>query len=132
MNMNKWCGDLINTKEKLPMPVLSFPSISLLGVSVKELISDAELQAQGMKAVADRNMSAASVSMMDLSVEAEAFGAKIRVSDDEVPTVTGALVADENDADALEIPEIGAARTGLYISAIEKAAKLITDRPVFA
>ena len=58
------------------MPILSFPSISLLNITVKELISDSNLQADGMKAVADACDTLASVSMMDLSVEAEAFGAK--------------------------------------------------------
>ena len=114
------------------MPVLSFPSVHLLGITVRELISDSDMQAKGMKMVADRVPSAASVSLMDLSVEAEAFGSTIRVSDDEVPTVIGALVTSEEEADALKVPEVGAARTGLYVEAIAKACKLITDRPVFA
>lgn len=38
----------------------------------------------------------------------------------------------EEEALALEIPTIGAGRTGIYIEAIEKAAKLIEDRPIFA
>ena len=132
MNMKKWAADLLAADKKLPMPVLSFPSVTLLGIGVKELISDPELQAKGMKAVADRNRASASVSMMDLLVEAEAFGSVIRVSDDEVPTVIGAIASDEEEAKALKVPEIGAGRTGLYIKAIEKAAQLITDRPVLA
>ena len=35
-------------------------------------------------------------------------------------------------AQAIELPKVGAGRTQLYIDAIEKALKLITDRPVFA
>jgi uroporphyrinogen decarboxylase len=69
---------------------------------------------------------------MDLSVEAEAFGATVRVSDDEVPTIIGAIITDEDEADALQIPAVGTARTGIYLEAIEKATKVITDRPVFA
>ena len=38
----------------------------------------------------------------------------------------------EEEAEALEIPEIGAGRTQIYVDAIEKAVKLIEDRPVFA
>ena len=85
-----------------------------------------------MKMVADRVPSAASVSMMDLSVEAECFGSQIRFSDDEVPTVIGAIVTSEEEAEALRIPAVGSCRTGKYIEAIGKACKLITDRPVFA
>lgn len=115
-----------------PFPILSFPCVSLLGVTVDELTHSADLQAKGMKAVADRLDTAASVSMMDLSVEAEAFGCTIQTSENEVPTVLGALLEDEDEADALEIPEVGAARTGVYLEAAAKAKKLITDRPVFA
>ena len=71
------------------MPILSFPAVQKLGITVAELISNKDRQAEGMKYVADHTDSAASVSMMDLSVEAECFGAEIRVSDDEVPTVVG-------------------------------------------
>ena len=49
-----------------------------LGITVKELVMDSALQAKGMKMVADRVDSSAAVSMMDLSVEAEAFGAQSR------------------------------------------------------
>ena len=70
--------------------------------------------------------------MMDLSVEAEAFGSQIRVSDGEVPTVTGSIVNTPEDADALAVPAVGAGRTGRYIEAIGLACGKITDRPVFA
>ena len=132
MNMKQWLEDLKNAPCKEALPVLSFPCIRLMGITVRELIADSDLQARGMKLVADRVDAAASVSMMDLSVEAEAFGARIQVSDDEVPTVVGALVTDEQAAQALAVPAVGAGRTGDYVRAIEKACKLITDRPVFA
>lgn len=132
MNIIQWKNDLIAAEKKRAIPVLSFPCIQLLGITVNELISDSDRQAQGMKAVADRCATAASVSMMDLSVEAEAFGSEIRVIGDEVPTVIGSIINEPEDADKLAVPEVGAGRTGLYIEAISKAASLITDRPVFA
>lgn len=131
-DMRQWVRDTIAAPVKSPMPLLSFPCIQLLDVTVRELISDSALQAKGMKAVADRIPSAASVSLMDLSVEAECFGATVRFSDDEVPTIVGALLTEPEDADALAIPAVGTARTGIYIDAISKAMDLITDRPVFA
>ena len=86
-----------------------------------------------MKIVADATPeAAASVSMMDLSLEAEAFGSTVHFSDDEVPTVTGSIVHSEEEADALKVPEIGAGRTQIYIDAIGKAVELVQDRPVFA
>ena len=132
MNMKLWLEEVKNSKEKKPMPILSFPSASLLGVSVRELTSNSELQAKGMHLIAQRHKTLASVSMMDLSVEAEAFGASVRFSDDEVPTVVGALVTCPEEADELQVPSVSAGRCPLYIDAISKATKLITDRPVFA
>jgi uroporphyrinogen decarboxylase len=132
MNMKKWFKEQLDAEVKKPMPVLSFPSISLLGVSVVDLISNSDLQAKGMKMIADKCDTAAAVSMMDLSIEAEAFGAEIRVPEDEVPTVIGKLINTVEDAEKLAVPTVGQGRTGLYIEAIGKAAKLINDRPVFA
>ena len=131
-NMKQWVAETIAAPVKKATPVLSFPAVQLMGINVRDLISSSDLQAKGMKMVADKVPSGASVSLMDLSVEAECFGSTIRVTDDEVPTVIGAVVEDEDAADALEIPEVGACRTGLYIDAIRKASEEITDRPVFA
>ncbi len=131
-NMKSWIEGMKGTQQKKPIPVLSFPCVSLLGVTVRELISDSELQAKGMKMVADRTDAAASVSFMDLSVEAECFGANVVVSDDEVPTVKGRIINDMDEAEALEVPAIGSGRTQLYIDAIKSASEMITDRPVLA
>lgn len=132
MNIYQWKNAIIASEQKSALPVLSFPCIQLLGITVNDLVTDSENQANGMKAVADRCNTAAAVSMMDLSVEAEAFGSEIRVIGDEVPTVIGSIINDPDDADALAVPTVGTGRTGLYVAAIEKAVGLITDRPVFA
>ena len=132
MNMKQWLADTMSAQTRKAMPVLSFPSTQLMGITVRELIASSDDQARGMAEVAKRCPAAASVSMMDLSVEAECFGAEIRVTDDEVPTVIGAVLHCPEDADRLEIPSVGSGRTGLYVEAIGKAKSLITDRPVFA
>ena len=132
MNMRNWMQEVMEAPRTKAFPVLSFPAVQPMGITVAQLVYDSELQAQAMKLVADRCDSLASVSMMDLSVEAEAFGSEIHVTDDEVPTVLGSIVVEPEDAEALQVPQVGAARTGVYVEAIRKAVKLITDRPVFA
>lgn len=131
-DMNRWLGDMIETSRKKPLPILSFPCASLMGVTVDELVRDSDLQARGMQLILERCDPAAAISYMDLSVEAEAFGAAIHFSRDEIPTVIGALVTDEAEAEALQVPQVGAARTGVYLEAAKKALELIQDRPVFA
>jgi len=131
-NMTKWIDEMIAAPRKKAMPLLSFPSIQKLNVSVKELLLSSDLQAQGMKIVADLTDSSAAVSFMDLSLEAECFGAKIQLEDNEVPAVLDCVVSSEEDADALVIPKVGSGRTDIAIEAIEKACEIITDRPVLA
>ena len=131
-NMKQWAADLIAAPVKKPLPLLSFPCVQLMDVTVQQLISDSRLQAKGMKLVADRVDAAASVSLMDLSVEAESFGASVHISADEVPTVVGALISNEEEAEALAIPVVGAGRTGICVDALGQAAREISDRPVLA
>ena len=132
MNMYKWLEAVRNNPKKKPMPVLSYPAIQMTGVNVRELSFSAEAQARGMKLVADRTDALASVSLMDLSVEAECFGSQVKMTEDKVPTVVGAIVTTPEEAEALQVPAVGSGRTGIYLDAIAEAKKLITDRPVFA
>ena len=132
MDMKQWLHEQMTAEKRQAMPILSFPAIQLMDITVRDLISDSDLQAKGMYEVARRCPTSAAVSMMDLSVEAECFGSQIRVTDDEVPTVIGSVVNTMEDAQALQVPQVGAGRTGLYVEAISKALKLITDRPIFA
>ena len=135
MKMKNWISDIINSKIKKPLPILSFPGVQLIDVTVKELVNDGALQAKCMKAIADKYDTLASVALMDLSVEAEAFGSPVIFTEDEVPTVVNRIIEDIEDVEDVEkmrIPEVGAARTGEYIRTVREAKKLITDRPVFA
>lgn len=128
--MKKKVESLLRHKEKT-IPVLSFPSTQLLNIPIQDLISSPEVQAKGMLAIADRCAIGASLNMMDLSVEAEAFGAPIRVSDDEIPTVEKGVIDDITMVDEIVVPSVGAGRTGLYIEGVRRAKERITDLPVF-
>ncbi len=128
--MKKSVCNLIKNKNRT-IPILSFPSVKLLGISVSELISSADNQAKGMKAIYDRCNIGASLNMMDLSVEAEAFGAKIKVNDNEIPTVISGIINDIECASQVCVPEIGAGRTRVFIDGVKKAKEIITDIPVF-
>ena len=132
MKTGEYLWNLAGQREKRARPILSFPAAQLMGVHVRELVESAALQAEAMATVARETPSAACVSLMDLSVEAEAFGATVCFSDNEVPTITGRCVETPEDAEALCIPEVGAGRTGICVEAIRLARQLVTDRPVLA
>ncbi len=132
MNMAKWQANLLQNPHNRPLPVLSFPGIQIIGATVSELVKHGELQAKCMKAIADRYPTLAAVSNMDLSVEAEAFGARATFQDAEVPVITGRLIDTAEDAAALQVPAVGAGRTGECVKAIRLAKQMISDRPVLA
>ncbi|MGI6217103.1 MAG: uroporphyrinogen decarboxylase family protein [Coriobacteriales bacterium] len=132
MNMNKWVEEAIAAKEKKPIPVLTFPAIQEMGITVKELIYSSDYQAQAMKIIHDKTDMGATLAFMDLSVEAESFGSTIRYSDDEVPTVVGSIIDEDTDIDAMEIPDCHEGRCGVCIEAVRKVAAEIHDKPVIA
>ena len=110
MNIRELLWESARSEAQRALPILSFPAVQKMDATVEQLVKDAALQAQAMEIVARDTDTLAAVSLMDLSVEAEAFGAKVRFAENEVPAVTGQLVADEDDADALEVPDLEAAR----------------------
>lgn len=130
--MDEWLKQIRIKKNKRAMPVLTFPAIQLLNTSVEKLISDSNLQSEALKLINQRCHPLAIMGFMDLSVEAEAFGANIRFSEDEVPIVVGSIVKSEEDAINLKVPKVGAKRTRIYLDAMKKAKQEIKDCPVFA
>jgi len=132
MNIRRLLWDAARPGSKRALPILSFPAAQKLGVTVRELVHSAEKQAQAIELIARETDTLAAVSLMDLSVEAEAFGAQVRFSEDEVPAIIGQLVSDEDEAAALQVPDLNAGRTSLCVEAVRLAAASITDKPVLA
>lgn len=131
-NMNEWICEVIAQDKKKGMPILSFPGAKILDVTVDELVKDGHLQALCMESIAKKYDMGMAVSLMDLSVEAEAFGSPVQFETEEVPTVREALIHDEEEAEELKVPAVGAGRTGECVKGIREACERITDRPVFA
>lgn len=132
MNMDLWIREQIATQDKKAMPLLSYPAVQQLFITVDQLVNSSSEMALGVRLIADRYNMPFATTYMDLSVEAEAFGAKCTYHTDDIPTITGQLISTQEQADALQVPEIGAGRTGKVLRALAKALTLVNDRPVFA
>lgn len=132
MNMTQFFHTIVSDKKTYALPILSFPAMQKLGVTVREMVTSAELQAKAMELVAHSTDTIAAVSLMDLSLEAEAFGAAIVFGENEVPAITGQLVSDEDEAKALAVPALTAGRIPVAVESIRLAKEKITDKPVFA
>lgn len=130
INMVEWQRQVILEKVKKPSPLLLYPALSLMDVSLGELLHNSSYLAEAMRIIVEKADPLISVGVMDLSVEAEAFGAEIKEYENEVPTVKGALITDIPSAEALRVPEVNRHRTKVMVEACSLAKKVISDRPV--
>lgn len=98
MELREFLREAAGRSPKPGLPILAFPAVQKLGVAVPELVKDGELQARAMELIARQTGTLAALGLMDLSVEAEAFGAQVNFLENEVPAITGQLVAGGEEA----------------------------------
>lgn len=129
-NMTDWIRNLIGSPRRSALPIMTTPGIALVKADVQEVFRSGSLQAEVIRNLTESVPAmAAALTMMDLSVEAEAFGAPIQFGSDENPTVSAAIVSDRAGIDALSVPAVGTARTKENLLAAKTCASTITDRP---
>lgn len=131
-NMREWIDGMLCSGNTAAFPLAIYTGAALTGRSVHDMLFDGSIHADCVTALAGRfPRSAASITAMDLSVEAEAFGGKILAVGDEPPTITGSIINGEDGAEKLRVPPVGAGRTGEFLKAASICANTINDRPVF-
>ncbi len=130
--MKTWIDSILTSKQRIALPIMTHPGIEAIGKTVKEAVSDGQVHYEAIKSVAEQFAMSACTSIMDLTVEAEAFGATINLPDNEVPTVTGRLVSDAESIAALEVPSLDKGRVPAYLLANKLAAENSQGKPVFS
>lgn len=131
-NMRQWMADVIRRKEVTALPVMTHPGIELNGSTVQQAVSDGRVHYAAVQTLADRYPAVGAATIMDLTVEAEAFGAEIAFSPEAVPAVVGHCLIDADNIARLAVPSLSQGRIPAYLKANLLAARSITDRPVFA
>lgn len=132
MNMRQWVADVIRQKEVTAVPVMTHPGIELNGNTVRQAVSDGRVHYEAVMTLTKRYPSAAACTIMDLTTEAEAFGAEIAFSDEAVPAVSGRLLKDVESIHQLQVPSLNEGRIPAYLKANLLAAKAVDDRPLLA
>lgn len=113
------------------MAILSFPAVTQCATTVQELVQNAEMQSAVMRRIKEEfPLQEALVSMMDLSVEAQAFGCPVSFHEGEIPAVTSGIIKNREDGEALRIPKMEEGRMSVYLAGVENITKE-SDRPVF-
>ena len=129
--MNTWRESVISSQKRVAIPVMTHPGIDMIRSNVLNAVTNGEVHYRAIKALSEAFPSAACCTIMDLTIEAEAFGAKILFSEDAIPSVDGQLLKNVADIVNLQIPDMTAARLPEIIKACTLAAEGVTDRPVF-
>lgn len=131
-NMKQWVADIISRQAVTALPVMTHPGIEMNGATVRQAVSDGQVHSEAVLTLARRYPAVAAATIMDLTTEAEAFGAEVAFSDDAVPAIAGRLLTSAEDISRLQVPSLRAARIPAYLKANLLAARAITDRPVLA
>ena len=121
----------MNTFTRHAIPIMTHPGIEMLGFTVKDAVQNGEVHAKAIKALNDKYPSKASTVIMDLTVEAEAFGCEISFPENDMPHIKGKLV-DGNSIKDLQVPSISAGRVPEYLKANKLAVEMINDKDVLA
>lgn len=132
MNMTEWARSVIESPDVKAIPIMTHPGIEMSGISVRQAVTDGVSHAIAISKLNDYYPAAATTVIMDLTVEAEAFGANIVFEESNIPTVTGRLVCDEASVRALMVPDVLSARVPEFIRANTLTAEKIIGKPVFA
>lgn len=111
---------------------MTHPGIEMCGYTVRQAVTDGTVHAEAVMKLNERFPADATTAIMDLTVEAEAFGAQVVFEENSIPTVIGRLVSDYESVSALEIPTLDRGRVSEYLKADILIAKNITDKPVYA
>lgn len=131
MNMTKWAQEVTGQSSRCAIPIMTHPGIELCGKTVRDAVTNGDVHAEAICKLNELYPAAASTVIMDLTVEAEAFGAKIVFPEDEVPSVAEILLPDGEAIERLQIPTMEAGRIPEYLKANRLTAGRITDKPVF-
>lgn len=123
INMTQWVADIIRQRKVAAIPVMTHPGIELNGHTVRQAVSDGNIHYEAVMTLAKQFPSAAACTIMDLTTEAEAFGAQIAFSDDAVPAVASRLLPDVNSIYDLQVPSLSSGRIPQYLKANLLAAR---------
>jgi uroporphyrinogen decarboxylase len=108
------------TPGRVVMPIALYPGLALTGATVSDLVTNHGVQAEAALALRERFRSPVLLSAMDLSAEAEAFGAEVHFADQEVPTVTRPVLSSPGEAKTLSVPSPGDRRTAVYLGTVRE------------
>lgn len=132
MNMRSWIRNVIDNPLRMAMPIMTHPGIEAIDKNIKDAVTDGYVHYMAIRRLYEDYPSAAITSIMDLTVEAEAFGCTVLFPDDEMPTVVDRIVDTSEDVAQLQTPSVHSGRIPEYLKAFQYIVSSQPDCPIFA
>jgi uroporphyrinogen decarboxylase len=108
----------------LVIPLLGAPGIQLSNTTLRENLTDKDIQLKTIKLLIERFQPDGIFPFMDLTVEAEALGLEINFPEDENPAVRSHSIKTEEDLEAIKLRYRGiSGRMPVFIDVVENLAK---------
>lgn len=130
--MSQLIDQIMRTKGHKALPIMTHPGIEHLGKTVKDAVTDGNVHFQAIQYLSEHYPSMACTTIMDLTLEAEAFGASIHFPEDEVPSITAPLVTNADEVAALQVPDLTIGRMPQYLLANRLAVEHSKDKPILS
>jgi uroporphyrinogen decarboxylase len=132
MNMESWVSQQINNKTRIAIPIMTHPGIEMIGKTVRSAVQNGDVHAQAIKKLSEVYPTVATTVIMDLTLEAEAFGCNIEFQENDMPHILGRLLNSAEDIENLKVPDLNAGRIQEYLTANRLTVENTKDKPVFA
>ncbi|MFZ4583212.1 MAG: uroporphyrinogen decarboxylase family protein [Paludibacter sp.] len=132
INMKSWIARQIENNTRISIPIMTHPGIEMIGKTVKDAVQSGEVHAQAIKKLAEIYPSAATTVIMDLTLEAEAFGCQIEFQENDMPHILGRLVTTAEEIENLKVPDLNVGRMQEYLKANKLTVAMGINKPVLA
>ena len=132
INISNWKDKIINGNVRVAIPIMTHPGIEMIGETIQNAVQHGEVHAKAIARLNEVFPVAATTVMMDLTLEAEAFGCKIEFPENDMPHIIGRLVNNTEEIENLKVPDLFAGRMQEYLKANRLTVLDTSDKPVFA
>lgn len=132
INMNDWVIEQIQSSNRIAVPIMTHPGIEMIGKKVRDAVQNGVIHAQAIEKLNEVYPVAAKTVIMDLTLEAEAFGCRIEFPENDMPHILGRLVSSAEEIENLQVPGLTAGRVQEYILANTLTVENTSDKPVLA
>lgn len=124
--------ELLNNNPTKTLPMFIYPLARTLGMNPYEVTSNWEKQVEVIKLINDLFDFGFAFTVMDLTLEAEAFGCELKYDMINLPILGSKVIESVSEAKDFIIPSFQFGRIGENLKAIKNVKPILEDKPLIA